>query len=158
MADLLTHVLVPYVVLTVARWGVAFSRRWVPVAMGGAAIPDLVKLQLLVDETVVQRVLGAPFEYVPISSLGGVVVIAAGITVLFDRSEWRRVYGFLVFGALTSLAVDGLRAFADGAASFWLYPLWVRPVTPELYVSADTRVVAVTLVATVIVTAVDRST
>jgi hypothetical protein len=157
MADLLTHVLVAYVVVTVVRWRVGGPRHWVPIAMGGAAMPDLVKLRLVIDEPVVQGVLGAPFEYAPISSLGGVVVVAAGITVLFDREVWRCVYGFLVFGSLTSLAVDGLRTFANGAASFWLYPVWVRPATPELYVSSNPRVSSIIVAATVVVAVVDRA-
>jgi hypothetical protein len=155
MADLLTHVLVAYVLVTVARWRVGFPRHWVPITMGGAAIPDLVKIGLVVDESVVQGVLGVPFEYAPISSLGGAVVVAAGITVLFDWEVWREVYGLLVFGGLTSLVVDGARVFADGTGGFWLYPVWVQPPTPELYVSADPRVLAVVLSTAVVVTGID---
>jgi hypothetical protein len=82
-------------------------------------------------------------------------VVAAGITVLFDWEVWREVYGLLVFGGLTSLVVDGLRVFVDGPAEFWLYPVWIRPVAPSLYVSADPRVLAVVLSTTVVVTGVD---
>lgn len=156
MADLLTHVLVPYVLLTVVRWRRSFPRRLVPVAMGGAAIPDLVKLRLVVDQSTVQHALGVPFDYAPISSVGGVLVIATGITVLFERDSWRRVYGLLVFGGLTSLVLDGLRVFVDGTSGFWLYPLWLRPPTPELYVTSDSRVLAVTLLVSLGVTVVDR--
>jgi len=155
MADLLTHVLVAYVLVTVTQWRVGFPRHWVPIAMGGAAMPDLVKVGLVIDESVVQAVLGVPFEYVPISSFGGVVVIAARITILFDREVWREVYGLLIFGGATSLVVDGLRVFADGTGGFWLYPVWVQPPTPELYVSADPRVLAVVLSTAVVVTGVD---
>jgi hypothetical protein len=155
MADLLTHVLVAYVLVTVARWRVGFPRYWVPIAMGGAAIPDLVKVGLVIDDSIFQEFLGVPFSYAPISSLGGVVVVAAGITILFDREVWREVYGLLIFGGLTSLVVDGLRVFADGTGGFWLYPVWVQPPTPELYVSADPRVLAVVLSTTVVVTSVD---
>jgi hypothetical protein len=156
MADLLTHVLVAYVLVIVARWRVGFPRHWAPIAMGGAAIPDLVKIRLVIDESVVQGMLGAPFEYAPISSFGGVIVVAAGITVLFDREVWREVYGLLIFGGLTSLVVDGLRVFVDGAAGFWLYPVWIRPVAPSLYVSADPRVLAVALSTAVVVTGVNH--
>lgn len=158
MADLLTHVLVPYVLLTVARWGVGFSRRWVPVAMGGAAIPDLVKVGLVVDESVVQELLGVPFGYGPVSSVGGVLVIGIGITVLFERAVWPRVYGALLFGGATSLVLDGLRVYVDGGAGFWLYPVFVRPPTPNLYVTSDPRVLVVALVFVVCVTAVDQRT
>ena len=155
MADLLTHVLVAYVVVTVVRWRVGFPRHWVPIAMGGAAIPDLMKVGLVINDSIFQEFLGVPFSYAPISSLGGVVVVAAGITILFDREVWREVYGLLIFGGLTSLVVDGARVFADGTGGFWLYPVWVQPPTPELYVSADPRVLAVVLSTAVVVTGVD---
>ena len=142
MADLLTHVLVPYVVLTVANWWIDVADRWIPVAMGGAAIPDLVKLDVLLDDATIERVLGLPFSWEPISSLGGVLVVAAAIAVLFDHSERRRAYAWLVFGGLSALVLDALRAFADGQASFWLFPIWWRPPTPNLYVSSDPRVLA----------------
>jgi hypothetical protein len=100
-------------------------------------------------------VLEVPFNYASISSFGGVVVVAAGITILFDREVWREVYGLLVFGGLTSLVVDGARVFADGTGGFWLYPVWIRPVAPSLYMSADPRVLAVVLSTAVVVPGVD---
>lgn len=155
MADLLTHVLVPYILLTVLGWFLEVPSHWIPVAMGGAAIPDLVKIRVLLDETVIQEALGVSFSYAPISSLGGVLVIAAGITVAFERKDRTRVYGLLVLGGVISLVVDGLRVFADGYASYWLYPLWVRPPTPSLYVTSDARVLLVTLSISGLVTLID---
>ena len=156
MADLLTHVLAAYVALTVAGWWVAWlDPRWVAVGMGGAAIPDLVKVERLVDEGVVQSALGVPFEYDPVSSVAGVVVVAGVITLFFGHARWR-VYGLLVAGGVLSLVLDGLRVFVDGSAGFWLYPLWWRPPTPSLYVTADVRVVAVAVVASIGVFVVDR--
>lgn len=157
MADLLTHVLAAYVLSTVVRWRVGFHRRWVPVAMGGAVIPDLVKLGLLLDASVVQELLGLPFSYAPISSVGGVVVIAVAITIVFDREHWRRVYGSLLLGGVTSLVLDGLRVYVDGAGGFWLYPLWIRPPTPSLYVTSDPRVLVGAVLASGVVALVDRT-
>jgi hypothetical protein len=143
MADLLTHVLVAYVLLTVVGWRVdAITPAWVAVGMGGAAIPDLVKIQILVDADVVGALLGTDFSFAPISTLAGVAVVAAAITLAFDRRYWWRTYAFLVAGGCSALVLDGLRAFADGRADFWLYPLWWRPPTPSLYVSSDPRVLA----------------
>ena len=151
MADLLTHILVPYVILTVASWQFDWlTKRWVIIGMAGAAIPDLVKIDILLDRSVVESLLGMPFSYAPISSLGGVLCIAGAITIFFPRHR-RQVFVFLLFGGLTSLVVDGLRVFADGQSGFWLYPFtWVRPPTPSLYVTSDVRV----LVAAVMVSAV----
>lgn len=152
MADLLTHILLPYVILTVASWQFEWlTKRWVIIGMAGAAIPDLVKINIVLDSSVIESLLGMPFSYAPISSLGGVLIIAAAITVFFQKQR-RQVFVFLVFGGLTSLVVDGLRVFADGQSGFWLYPFtWVRPPTPSLYVTSDIRVpVAAVMVSTVV--------
>jgi hypothetical protein len=147
MADLLTHVLVPYVLLTAASWRFdRLARRWIVIGMAGAAIPDLVKIGILVDDRMIESLLGVPFSYAPISSLGGVLLIAGTIALFFGR-ERRQVYALLVFGSLTALVVDGLRVFADGHSGFWLYPIWWRPPTPSLYVTADVRVLVVALLA-----------
>ncbi|WP_424002682.1 hypothetical protein ACOZ4I_02460 [Haloarcula salina] len=158
MADLLTHLLVPYVCLTVAGWRVDWlDRRWVVVGMGGAAVPDLVKLNIVLDSNAVEAALGIPFSYAPVSSLGGVLLVAGVITLAFDRRHWPRVFGLVTFGGLTSLVLDGLRVYADGRASAYLYPLtnW-RPPTPSLYVSSDPRVLVVAVVVAGAVAVLDR--
>jgi len=157
MADLLTHVLVPYLLLTPASWRFAdLDRRWIPVAMGGAAIPDLSKLSLLIDARTVESVIGYPFTYQAISSLGGVLLIAAAIALVFAESR-RAAYGWLVFGGVTALVLDGLRAFADGYANPWLYPLvYDRLPTPSLYVTADPLVPFLAVTAALAVFTVDR--
>jgi hypothetical protein len=157
MADLLTHVLVPFVLLTPASWRFdRLSKRWIVLAMAGAAIPDLVKIDNVLDEGLIQTALGVPFSYDPISTLGGVLVIAGAITLCFG-TERRRVYAVLVFGGLTSLVLDGLRVFVDGQANFWLYPfVWWRPPTPSLYVTSDPGVLVVALAASTLVFLLDR--
>ena len=157
MADLLTHVLVPFVLLTPASWRFdRLSKRWIVLTMAGAAIPDLVKIDNVLDEGLIQTALGVPFSYDPISTLGGVLVIARAITLCFG-TERRRVYAVLVFGGLTSLVLDGLRVFVDGQANFWLYPfVWWRPPTPSLYVTSDPGVLVVALAASTLVFLLDR--
>lgn len=158
MADLLTHVLAVYVLLTVVSWRVdAVTDRWVAVGMGGGAIPDLVKVDIVVDDAVISSVLGIPFTWAPISTLGGVLLVAGAITLAFGREYWRRVYGFLVIGGVTSLVLDGMRVYADGQSSPWLYPFtWWYPPTPSLYVTSDPRVLVVALVVAAVVFALDR--
>lgn len=158
MAVLLMHVLVPYVILTVAGWQFNWlTKRWIAIGMAGAAIPDLMKIQILLDDNLIESILGIPFSYAPISSLGGVLLIAGGITVFFETQR-RRIFSFLLFGALSSLVVDGLRVFADGRSGFWLYPFsWWRPPTPSLYVTSDVRVLLTTILVSVVVFALDRS-
>lgn len=157
MADLLTHVLVAYVLITVASWHVRWlSRGWIPVGMCGAAIPDLVKAQMVVDDSVVERLLGVPFSFKPLGTLGGLVLIAGAVAVLFGPEHRRYAYASLLAGGLSALVLDGMRMFADGRAGFWLYPLWWRPPTPNLYVSADPRVTLVAATAALVVLGIDR--
>lgn len=157
MADLLTHVLVPFVLLTPLSWRLSWlSDRWIVLAMAGAAIPDLVKVGIVLDSGVVESLLGIPFSYAPISTLGGVLVIAAAIAVCFGEHA-RRAYAYILLGALTSLVLDGLRVFADGYANFWLYPfVWWRPPTPSLYVTSNPRVTVVAVAAAAAVLFADR--
>ena len=158
MADLLTHLLVPYVLLTVASWRVDWiDQRWVVVGMGGAAIPDLVKTEIVLHEGTVEALLGVPFSYDPLSSLGGVLLVAGIITLAFEKQHWQRVFGLVTFGGLTSLLLDGLRVYADGRASAYLYPVtnW-RPPTLSLYVSSDPRILVIVLAIAGVVALVDR--
>jgi MFS superfamily sulfate permease-like transporter len=158
MADLLSHVLVAYVLFTLADWRVeAVTRRWVVVAMGGAAIPDLVKLSIVVDPRTFEKAVGLPLSYHPFSTLGGVVLVAGLIALLFGREYRRRAWGFLVAGGVTSLVVDGLRLSINGRAGTLLYPLtWWGPPSPNLYLTSDPRVLVVTLVVTAVVFVLDR--
>jgi hypothetical protein len=157
MADLLTHILVPYVLLTPASWQFEWlTKRWIVIGMAGAAIPDLVKVGIVLDATVVESVLGVPFSYSPISSVGGVLCIAGAIAIFFENQR-RRVFLLLLFGGFTSLVVDGLRVFADGRSGFWLYPFtWWRPPTPSLYVTSDYRVLVVAILISTVVFVLDR--
>lgn len=157
MADLLSHVLLAYAVLTVLSWLVGWlTRRWVVVGMGGVAIPDLVKIEMLVDDAVVQAVVGVPFSWAPVGSLWGLLLIGGSVALLFPFGLRRRAVGALLLGGGTSLVVDAMRVYADGHAEFWLYPLWWRPPTPNLYVSADWRVLVVAVTVALVVFGIER--
>jgi hypothetical protein len=143
MADLLTHALIAYAVLTVLGWRLDWlTRRWIAVGVAGVAIPDLAKVDLLIDADRLSAMLDVPFTFAPIGTLGGVLLIAGAISMLFEEHRWR-AYAVLVTGGSSALLLDGLRLYADGRALFWLYPLWWRPPSPGWYVSSDPRVLAV---------------
>ncbi|CCQ33094.1 membrane-bound metal-dependent hydrolase protein [Halorhabdus tiamatea SARL4B] len=157
MAELLSTVLVTYAAFTIAGWWLdGLDRRWVVVAMGGAAIPDLVKIEILVDADVIENAIGLPFDYSPVASVAGVVVVAGIIALLFGE-QWRRTaYAVLLASGGFSLVIDGLRVYADGFANFYLYPLWVRPPTPGLFVSSDPAVLVVAILVSTVTFGIDR--
>jgi hypothetical protein len=159
MADLLTHVLVAYALLTVVSWRLDWlTRPWIAVGMGGAIIPDLQRLDLLLDSQLIESATGLPFTYSHFGTIGGLALTAGVITVLFERRWWLRVYGLLVAGGITHLVLDGTRVWADGRAGQWLFPIlpaW-RPPSPNLYITADPLVPAVTLTVAAVVFLIDR--
>jgi hypothetical protein len=158
MADLLAHVLLAYVLFTVAGWRFdAVTDRWVAVAMGGAALPDLVKVNLVLSRQAVEAVLGVPFTYQPLSTLGGVALTAGVVALLFGGEYRRRAYAFLLAGGVTSLVVDGFRITLDGRAGSLLYPVtWWEPPSPNLYLTSDPRVLVVAVALAFVVYGFDR--
>ena len=99
--------------------------------------------------------LGMPFDYAPVASAGGVLLVAGAIALAFARRHRRAAFTFLVTGGGLSLVLDGLRVYADGRAGPWLYPFtWWRPSTPSLYVTSDPRILVVAVAGAVY--AVDR--
>lgn len=157
MAELLSTICVAYVLLAVVSWRIEWlTDRWIVLGLAGTAIPDLVKIEILIDERTVESALGIPFAYDPLSSIGGVALVSGIITLLFARRHWRRVFPLVLSGGIVGLFVDGLRVYADGRADFYLYPIWWRPPTPSLFVSADPRVLVISAVAAAVVFALDR--
>ncbi|MDJ1430841.1 metal-dependent hydrolase [Halostagnicola sp. A-GB9-2] len=157
MAELLSHVLFAYALFTVASWRLEWlSKRWVPVAVVGAILPDLNRIGLLLGEPTIEAALGVPFSFDAIHTFGGVLVLSGIGAIAFDR---RRLlaYGILVAGALSHLLVDALKLYADGSAAAWLYPVtWYRHPSPNLYVSSDSGVLAVAGVLALSVWLIDR--
>lgn len=157
MAELLSTICVAYVLLTVASWRIEWlTRRWIVLALAGTAIPDLVKIDLVVEARLVENALGLPFAYTPLGTFGGVALVSGIATLAFARRHWKRVFPLVFTGGAVGVLVDGVRVFADGKAGFYLYPVWWRPPTPGLFVSADPRVLVVSALVTVIVFALDR--
>lgn len=156
MAELLTHVLVAYAALTVAGWRVDWlTPRWVALGTLGALLPDLNQLGRLLSGPAIERLLGVPFAYGALHTVGGVALLAGLLAFLF--AERRRAFTVLAAGGLSHLLLDALKIHADGRSGTWLYPLtWWRHPAPDLYVSADPRVLATALVCALAVFVVDR--
>ncbi|WP_336326828.1 metal-dependent hydrolase [Halovenus sp. HT40] len=159
MAELLSHVLFAFGLFTIVGWAVDWlDRKWVAVGAVGSLFPDLNRLDLLIDDYTVSQMLGVPFDWGGLSTLGGVVLLATAGAVLFaSREERVRGFGLLFAGGISHLLVDGVKGWADGAGSTPLYPLsWWRPPTPGLYVSSDRWVLGIAVVFGLVVFLLDR--
>lgn len=159
MADLLATLLAVIATLTAAGWWIAWlDRRWILVAAGGAFVPDLSRVSVIVDDDTIATLLGIPFDYAALETLGGVLLVSGIVAIWFERRYWPRVYGLLVVGGGVHLLLDGLRVFADGRSSTWLFPFApaYRPPTPNLFVSSDPVVPALAVGLTAVVLALDR--
>jgi hypothetical protein len=139
MPDLLSHALIAYTLATLCSWRLAWlSPRYVTVAMAGAFIPDIAKATLVLPGTVVETVLGVPFDWFGIHTLGGSLVASAIGGSLVASDERNRVAGLLGLGAASHLLADALLLTPSGFSYPLLWPLsYYHPPTPGLYLSTD---------------------
>jgi len=137
MPDLLTHVLVGYIVGTITATRVGW-RPGVTVVMLGAILPDLTKIKLLVSDATMESLLAIPFSWRALHTLGGVVVTAAVGALLVGDADRRRVFALLLAGAISHLCLDALLFKPSGySAALWWPILDVGLPTPGLYLSSD---------------------
>jgi hypothetical protein len=161
MAEWLTHVFVGYALFTVIGWSVDWlDANWIAVGIVGSVLPDLNRLDLLVDDALITAITGVPFDWSGLNTLGGVMLLSAIGAMLFERrQQQRRGLLLLLTGGLTHLVVDLPQRYADGLmlTNNYLYPLppWRVP-TPGWYVSADRWVVVVAAAVALLVFLVDR--
>jgi hypothetical protein len=139
MPDLLSHAFVAFTIVTLLRlrydW---LTSQYVTVGMAGAFIPDIAKLDLVVDSTVVAAALDVPFSWFGIHTLGGSLVAVLVGVVAVASGERKRVLGLLSLGAASHLLADALLLKASGRSYPLLYPLTqYYPPTPGLYLSTD---------------------
>lgn len=149
MPDLLTHVLVAYVVATLfaSHTGVVKSRH-VPLAMVGGALPDLSKLYLVVDPQIIANAAGIPFSWQAAHTVGVVVVLSVAGTLLFVPSERQAVFGVLSTGWGLHFALDSFIIRASGLVPPYLYPVtWWQYPSGDVYLSSTRwpSIVAITL-------------
>ena len=138
MVDLLAHVLVGYAVAALLANRGVVARRFVPLAMVGAVLPDLSKTGMVLSERWVEGVLGVPFSWLAFHRLGGVLLVAGVVVLSLGRGDRRAAYGALVGSAVGHLALDALITRAGGYAPPYLYPFtWWQPPAGGLYVSSD---------------------
>ncbi|SDJ69898.1 LexA-binding, inner membrane-associated putative hydrolase [Halovenus aranensis] len=159
MAELFSHILLAFGLFTAVGWAVSWlDRRWVVVGMIGSLLPDLNRIDLLLDDYVVAQLLGIPFNWTGIHTVGGVLLLSGAGAVLFATHEQQsRAFGLLAAGGCSHLLVDAVKAWADGSNGAYLYPFsWWRNPTPGWYVSAERWVFVASLLLAVGVWVVDR--
>lgn len=139
MADVLTHVLVGYILGML----LALHYDWirpphVTLVMFGALSPDLVKISLLLEDATVAGLLGIPFSWDPLHTLGGNLVVLLIATLLVPADHRKRVFLLLAVGALSHHTLDLLLLNASGYAYLVLWPLTeYNPPAGMLYRSSD---------------------
>ncbi|XVH32013.1 metal-dependent hydrolase [Haloferacaceae archaeon DSL9] len=139
MPDILTHALVGYALATL----LSFRYRWltppyVTVAMMGALIPDMVKIKILLPSAQMEALLGIPFSWDAIHTVGGSFVAVLIGTALAGAGYRRRVFGLLLFGTLSHHVLDALLLNPSGYSYDVLWPLTgYHFPTPNLFLSTD---------------------
>lgn len=158
MPDLLSHALLAYTVATILSWRIEWvDHRYVTVAMVGAFIPDMMKIYLVVSSDTVANMLGAPFDWSGIHTLGGAVIaILIGLALVTTR-ERRHVAMLVSLGAGTHLFADALLLTPSGRSYDVLFPLTqYHPPTPGLYLSTQPSATAAFLFLAAVVAYLDR--
>lgn len=139
VADVLTHVLVGYIIGVLLAFRYEWlDARFITVVMLGALLPDLTKVSLVVDDPVVEGLLGVPFSWFAIHTpVGSIVACAIGALLAGDGYR-KRVFALLTIGALSHHVLDALLLSATGYSYALLWPIseYHFP-SPNLYLSSD---------------------
>lgn len=148
MPDMLTQVLVGYALGTALAWRYDWMRpAHVTAVMAGVLVPDLNRMELLVDSYAVETALGVPFDWGAFHTLGGVTVAILLGALLAVRGQRRRLVPLFAVGAGSHLALDAFLYSPSGRGYDVLWPLTqYHPPSPGLYMSTDPWTAAVALV------------
>jgi membrane-bound metal-dependent hydrolase YbcI (DUF457 family) len=139
MADLLTHVLVAYVVATgLSLRDDRVTPAAVTLAMVGGLLPDLNRIGLLLPASTVSGTVGVPFSWDPLGTVGGVTVAVTAAALLVPPRRRRLTVAMLALGVASHFLLDYLLLFPSGYAHPYLWPVTARAFPgPDLYLSSD---------------------
>ncbi|WP_254763682.1 metal-dependent hydrolase [Natrinema marinum] len=139
MPDLLTHVLIGYSIGTVLsfRYG-RLGPEQVSLVMAGALSPDLVKVRLLFPARFVEAIVGLPFSWAPLHTLGGTVLVVSLGALLVAPEYRRQAVALIAVGAASHHALDIALLTAAGESYAVFYPISsYRLPSLDLYLSTD---------------------
>jgi membrane-bound metal-dependent hydrolase YbcI (DUF457 family) len=139
MPDVLTHVLVGYVVGTLLATRVEdLGHEAVTVTMAGALSPDFVKIKLLVPDESVAASLGIPFSWAPLHAIPGAVVVTLLAGLVVGREYRRETTALVAVGAASHLLLDSFLVKPSGYGAELFVPVTVyRFPAGMVYVSSD---------------------
>ncbi len=139
MPDVLTHVLIGYVI----GMGLSFRYEWVRPAhvtlvMIGALSPDFAKADLFVSDWVVQSLLGIPFSWSPLHTLGGtILVVLLGSLLVAPEYRWHAL-ALVAIGAASHHALDLALMTPTGRTYAVFWPFTERRLPAGgLFLSSD---------------------
>jgi hypothetical protein len=139
MPDLLTHAIVGYIIGTTLAFKYEWiTPPWVTIAMMGTFIPDLTKIKLVVESYQIEQLLGIPFDWFGLHTVGGSIISVLIGTVLVPSEYRKRVFALLVVGASSHLLLDSLLITTSGYMSPMLWPITDYGFgMPGFYLSSD---------------------
>ena len=158
MPDLLAHAFIAYALCRVLSWRIEWlTTNYVTLGMVGAFIPDIVKINLVLPSTTVERLLGVPFSWGSLATGGGTVLSVVIGVVLLASQERRRGGAMLALGAATHLFADSLLLTPTGRSVQLFWPLvQYRVPSPGLYLSTQPEPMTLSGAIAVLVWGLDR--
>ncbi|ELY37822.1 metal-dependent hydrolase [Natronorubrum tibetense] len=139
MADVLTHVLVGYILGTLLSIRYESLRSaHVTLVMIGALTPDLVKIQLIAPDERVAETLGVAFSWSSLHTFVGSVLLIGLGALLLGPAHRKQAFALFAVGVLSHHILDILLLTPTGEAYtvFWPF-LQYRPPAGDLYLSSD---------------------
>ncbi|WP_246999274.1 metal-dependent hydrolase [Halosolutus gelatinilyticus] len=137
--DVLTHVLVGYSIGTLLSLRFEAVRPvHVTLVMIGALSPDFAKIELVFPDGFVWYVLGIPFSWSPLHTLGGTVLVVCLGALVVAPEHRRRAIALIAIGAVSHHVLDILLLNVTGVSYAALWPLSsYRFPSLDLYLSSD---------------------
>ncbi len=138
-ADLLTHALVAFSLGTLLSWKFKkIGPSLITMMMVGSVLPDLTRIGLILDSTMIENVLGIPFSWHPLHALGGVLISTTIFTQLFEEDKAKMIFLLTGTGAASHLVLDAFLLKASGRSYTMFFPVTTyNPSIPGFYLSTD---------------------
>jgi len=148
MADLLTHVLMAYILAAlIAHRDDRITPAMTTAAMVGGLVPDLNRIGLVLPAPTVASAVGVPVGWDAFSTVGGVAVVLGLGTLAVPPRLRRRTAAMLALGASSHLLLDYLLLFPSGYSHPYLWPVTAVGLPgPGLYLSSARWPAAVAVV------------